>query len=171
MQIYAANSLTFTSLSPTEQLKKTYRDVTIHGTGFVQTNMSQCQISNSSHGKVRAVYINNTAIKCKLPTMKPGRYGIRLHLNGHESLPAEVSQEFIFEIFAAPPMILSARFSNSGSMIIVKFTKVRPLITDISRIFTANVTSSLGLVPRLSWIGKGELRIATGNHCVLNHCV
>ncbi len=163
LRYYDASALSLEAVLPSEQMKGHITDINIHGTGFQNTSLNRCRMYNSSLGDIQAICYNQTMCMCSLPRdMKPGKYGVSLLVNGFVSLSSEISRIVSFEVFAPPPRIKKAKFSNSGSQIIVTFTSVRPLITDCNAIFTSNVSSSFGLSPECNWIGNTELRITMG---------
>ena len=165
LHYYDISTLSFASISPNEAKKTTsITPVTISGSGFQQTNASLCYVKNLVQPLyIPATFINSTAFMCNLPaTLQPGSQSISLYMNGMSSVLKEKSQFFVLDIFADPPRLLEAKFSDSGAQLVVKFTALLPLPTNCSMIFTANVTSSFGIEPLCSWIGNTELRITTG---------
>eukprot|EP00794_Sanderia_malayensis_P016680 gene16680-18373_t len=164
---YDASRLSFEDAWPKEQMKSKTSDITIRGVGFVSSNVRPlCRIHNSTIGDVKATFVNNTAIICQLPGgMKPGIYGVQLLLNGYHSVKGEESRNLRFEILTESPRMVRAKFSNTGSQVIIAFsTSVQPLLTLCERIFAANVSQSFGLSSKCSWIGSTELRVTTGQN-------
>lgn len=127
--VYNRSAISQSSISPSEaEIKSESFNVTITGTGFVDTGYVACVKVGSSVKLGLGSFVSATEATCLFPsTAKSSLFNVSL-VFGENDPPVDSSVEFSF--YAVQPQALSVRFENNPSKLLLSFDKPAEYITE-----------------------------------------
>lgn len=121
LSFFNQDALLVTGMKPDWTYTSSYAhvNVTVYGSGFIQTNQISCY---SSLFETKATFVNSTELMCQFPpqvvTMK---INIAIYSVGQPTSVIQGSDSLEFTYFATPPKVLFFKFNPSYTSLILQF--------------------------------------------------